>query len=65
MCYICEARGHVGKNYKAAQKEINAALAVWSRVRGAPKRRADWTTAPTKRLWSNADMRAYAKTVTP
>ncbi|KKK92602.1 hypothetical protein LCGC14_2701310, partial [marine sediment metagenome] len=22
MCYICEARGTVGENYKAAQKEI-------------------------------------------
>jgi len=28
MCYICEARGTVGANYKAAQKEIAAGVGV-------------------------------------
>ena len=58
MCYICEANGHVGANYKAAQKEIAAALRVW------PKReRRDLLTAPPvgSRLWSNADLKAYGK----
>ena len=62
MCYICEARGHVGANYKAAQKEITAAIRVWG-APGGPRRRPDWQNAPSQsgRLWSNADLKAYGK----
>ena len=65
MCYICEARGHVGANYKAAQKEIEAALRTWGRTPGAPRRRKDLLNVPSKsgRLWSNADLKAYSRKV--
>ena len=65
MCYICEARGHVGANYKATQKEITAALKVWGSG-GGPRRRPDLLNVPSQRgrLWSNADLKAYAKAVT-
>ena len=66
MCYICEARGTVGENYKATQKEIATARRQLGRVPpdeaqhfwGVGK---DWTKAPTKRLWSNADLKEYKK----
>ena len=63
MCYICEARGTVGANYKAAQKAINAALTTWRRSGGAPTLRRDLTNAPSigKRLWSNKDLKEYGK----
>ena len=59
MCYICEARGTVGKNYKAAQKEITRALRVWGRVAAGERRRPDWQSVPTAqgRLWSIADLK--------
>ena len=62
MCYICEARGTVGKNYKAAQKEITAAIRVWG-SEGGPRRRPDWQNAPSRlgRLWSNKDLKEYGK----
>ena len=58
MCYICEARGTVGANYKAAQKAINVALRVWGRSGSV-----DLTNAPPpgKRLWSNKDLKEYGK----
>ena len=64
MCYICEARGHVGANYKAAQKEITAALKVWGSG-GGPRRRPDWQNAPSKigRRGSSADLKAYPRKV--
>ena len=70
MCYICEARGNVGANYKAAQKEINAAIRAIGRpskgsraYQGSWGNAHDWTVAPPvgKRLWSNADLKAYGK----
>lgn len=63
MCYICEAKGHVGANYKAAQKEITAAL----RALRLRRDRADWQTPPpaSKRLWGMDSLKAYAKGVTP
>ena len=60
MCYICEARGNVGKNYKAAQKMINLALRA---LPGSLRERPDWQNAPPvgKRLWSNADLKEYGE----
>lgn len=71
MCYICEARGNVGKNYKAAQKEIAEAkkalgpfkppsgyLGTFKRSWGSGK---NWTNPPSHRLWSNADLKAYGR----
>ena len=65
MCYICEERGEVGANYKAAQREIEAALRVWhhkpadfaglsDRAQDAWRavlRRRDQSRKPTPRLW--------------
>ena len=66
MCYICEARGTVGPNYKAAQKEIAIARRQLGRV--PPHQRdhfwgagRDWTKAPSKRLWNNADLKEYGE----
>ena len=28
MCYICEAKGHVGANYKAANRETTKAIQI-------------------------------------
>ena len=64
MCYICEARGTAGRNYKAAQKEITAALATWRKVgKTFSRSRPDWQAAPSvgKRLWSNKDLKEYGK----
>ncbi|KKM83614.1 hypothetical protein LCGC14_1307640 [marine sediment metagenome] len=58
MCYICEARGTVGVGYRAAQKMINLALRA---LPGRMPRRPDWQNAPTKRLWSNADLKEYGE----
>ena len=76
MCDICEAKGHVGANYKATQKTIAEA----KRALGRPKvsyssymvptfvsswgDRHDWTKAPGKRLWGADSLKAYAKGVT-
>ena len=63
MCYICEARGRVGKNYRAAQKaiaEAKRALPGRTLTFGKP-----WEKAPSHRLWSLADLKAYGKDVTP
>ena len=71
MCYICEARGTVGENYKAAQKEIAAAkrgLGPYNPppgYRGQFKRswgtNRDWTKPPSKRLWTNAELKEHGE----
>ncbi len=77
MCYICEARGTVGKNYKAAQKEIAAALRVYTYKHcpdhmccatlsgNKPFRKPliDWTKpAPaSQRLWTLAELKEYGE----
>ena len=76
MCYICEARGTVGANYKAAQKEIAAGLRLYSYKRcpdsnccatisgnkAFRKPRFSVTAPPaSQRLWSNADLKEYGK----
>ncbi|KKL79782.1 hypothetical protein LCGC14_2011300 [marine sediment metagenome] len=74
MCYICEARGTVGPNYKAAQKEIAAARRAWGkqrRIRDDGLRNflpswgdgKDWTKpAPaSKRLWTLAELKEYGE----
>jgi hypothetical protein len=66
MCYICEARGTVGENYKAAQKEIAIARRQLGRV---PPYQADhfwgvgrdWTKPPSKRLWSLAELKEHGQ----
>ena len=60
MCYICEARGNVGANYKAANREITKAIQVVGKPNTSWGNTHNWTTMPTKRLWSNADLKAYA-----
>ena len=59
MCYICEARGTVGKNYKAAQKAIAEAK------RALPEgcysfSRPDRTKPPVGKVWDAANLKAYA-----
>ena len=62
MCYICEARGTVGENYKAAQKEVKAAIRAVGKVPGWGANH-DLTVPPpaSKRLWSNADLKEYGE----
>ena len=75
MCYICEARGTVGVGYRAAQKEITGALRVYT-YKHCPDRNCcatthgnkqfrkpwmDYTRTPSKKLWSNADLKEYGK----
>jgi len=69
MCYICEAKGHVGANYKATQKVVAAAKRALGRVPGQEMQHCwgtshDWTKMPTKRLWGADSLKAYAKGVT-
>lgn len=60
MCYICEARGTVGKDYKAAQKEIAAALRAWHN-RG--NKASGWVNPvpASQRLWTNKELKEYGE----
>ncbi len=60
MCYICEARGTVGPNYKAAQKEIAAALRVWGRS-GSKAFGWDKPAPASQRLWTLAELKEYGE----
>ena len=56
MCYICEARGTAGKNYKVTQKAIAAAKRVLHGRFGF-----DRTKPAAHKAWSAADLKAYGK----
>ena len=65
MCYICEARGNVGKHYKEYQKSIAAAKsAIGPRRFGIDQAEhsfgdgKDWTKMPpkSKRLWKQTEL---------
>ncbi len=57
MCYLCVARGTVGKEYAATQKGIARALAIWKSHPGGDKQgwrptlNRDLTTLPRNRTW--------------
>ncbi len=65
MCYICEARGNVGTNYKATQKTIAGARRA---LGPTPKKEKalvghcfgdhiDLTKIPRNKLWKTADLK--------
>ena len=63
MCYICEAKGHVGANYKAANREITKAIQIVGKPDRSWGNTHNWLTMPTKRLWGADNLKAYAKGV--
>ena len=65
MCYICEAKGHVGANYKAANREITKAIRQVGKPRSSWGNNHNWNALPSKRLWDANSLKAYAKGVTP
>lgn len=73
MCYICQARGHVGANYAATQKVIAGVKRGLGPTPPKERKRVehcfgdhiDLTKVPRNKLWSAADLKAFGKGVTP